>query len=269
MDSVKELIELLGKAKNFRLNIAAFLVCSFVLLLFRYNFLVLTDAVGTVLQAVCLITGIRIVYGLLGLGLDFFNNFQSERRRKKESEGQQEKLEQELIEAQQRERLKAAEALEKVASAFSRLDVFQLSVIQSLKKENHVTLQKGAVLFSLKGANIVRAAATGEKSESVALTPVADEYLKVEGWGRLDSLKLNAVTRLFGGMQEEELFQYKVFLKEDVFVTQYKVNSINRTYEAERFFNLYSKSVVFVQPQNGYRYTIDPVAKSALADLLK
>lgn len=267
MESAKDLLELLGKAKNLRLSVATFIVGSTVLFLTREGYFSLGEALEGILKVVVLITATRMVYGVIGLFVDLFNKHQESKKKKNEEEA-----------AEARERRKAEEALEiargkaralyaQISSEFGAMDVFQLAVIESLKKVNHTNVDKGATLYSLKKAGVIHSVASGERSESVALTATANEFLNEEGWRVFDGYKIRAAMRLFQNMNPEELDYFRKFLEEDVIVTEYKVSGMRKYYASQKYYGKYAASSIFVQPQRDYRYSMDPTAKSALLEL--
>ncbi|WP_303198937.1 hypothetical protein [Pseudomonas sp.] len=268
MDSLKDLMDLLGKAKNLRLNIAAFVVSSIVLFGVSKELFSVGDAFETVLKGLALITAIRIVYGVIGFILDSISRLQNRKAAAlaKELLDEEARIRRELdIKNAADEKLKKEN---KIRHAFENLDIFQLYYIQELRKQNHINISKGADLFSLKGSEIVRAVSTNERMESVALTREANLILNGELWARFDELKRNSVTRFFEGVQPMAMKYFKDFLTED------KINTRNiharslSYYENEGVFSKFSRSVVFLQPQTSSIYTIDPIAKSALAEVI-
>jgi len=255
MQSVKEVLELLNKAKDIRLNIAIFLVVSGLLYSISNQYIQVDDALKTVLQGLFFITSIRLVYGFIGLLYGAIeSNVESKRKLKLSNE-----------EKDQRENDRKMK-INKMRENFESLDIFQLYIVQELKRQNHIDVMKGATLFTLKNMNIIYTPATGEKYESASLTDMAMVLLNEELWEKYDTLKLSASLRFFRGMQPEDARHFIEFRTKDSINTQRSVKTATHSthYENERVFNTYSKSVIFVQPRRGYIYIIDPAAKKAL-----
>ena len=192
MQGSKEIIDLLNKFKDTRLNIAIFLVCTFLLFSLKKELFTLNEISETLLQGLVFITSIRLVYGAIGLIFDFFNN-------KKVAK----KLEEEKRKKDENEKLESINKKEKIRSHFRELDVFQLYIIQELKRQNHKSVTKGAPLFTLKNMGIIYTPAVGEKSESASLTKTAKSLLDDGLWEEFDDLKYGALKRFFIGLQPE------------------------------------------------------------------
>lgn len=267
MESAKDLLELLGKAKNLRLSVATFIVSFVVLFLARDNYFVLGEALEGILKVVVLVTASRMVYGVIGLLVDLVNKHQEKRKKKLEEDAAKAIERKTAEEALEVARVKARALYEQISSEFGKMDVFQLAVIESLKKVNHTNVDKGATLFSLKKAGIVHSVASGERTESVALTAMANEFLNEEGWRVFDGYKYKASARLFRNMNGDELEYFCKFLQEDVIVAEYKVSGLRKYYASQKYYGKYAASSIFVQPQRDYRYSMDPIAKAALMEL--
>lgn len=255
MQSSKEVLDLLTKAKDVRLNIAIFLVSTCVLYAASKNLIALESVSITALRGLTFVTSVRLVYGLIGLVYSYFQNRRDEKLR--------------LTEAEIAAKNSTAENIkkrEKIRAAFESLDIFQLYIIQELKRQNHVQVKKGAPLFTLKNFNIIYTPAVGENYESASLTPVAKDILENELWRRFDELKLNASIRFFEGLQPEDLRHFLEFLEKNSIGTKRfnRTSSGSQFYDNERVFSNYSNSIIFTQPQRNYIYIIDPIAKEAI-----
>jgi len=255
VQSSKEVLDLLTKAKDVRLNISIFLVSTCALYAASKNLITLDPVSVTVLRGLTFVTSVRLVYSLIGLVYSCFQNRRYEKLK--------------LIEAEISEKNSAAENIkkrEKIRAAFESLDIFQLYIIQELKRQNHVQVKKGAPLFTLKNFNIIYTPAVGEHYESASLTPVAKDILENELWRRFDELKLNASIRFFEGLQPEELRHFLEFLEKNSIGTKRfnRSPSCSQFYDNERVFLNYSSSIIFTQPQRNYTYIIDPIAKEAI-----
>lgn len=269
MDSVKDLVELLGKAKNIRLNVSIFFVSFVVLFCVDKNLIKIGEVLETTLKGLVFVVSIRIVYWVFGFAIDVFN----ERRDKKAAElaeiglVEQRKL---FAESERENALKEKAArIESLRFVFEGLDVFQMYYVQELKRQNHVTISKGAELFSLKGKQIVRAISVGPGSESVSFTHEAENLLNQELWQKFDELKKISLVRFFEGLQPGAMEHFEGFVKKDSIDTRNYRGSSFSYFSNEKIFSKFSKSIVFVQPQSGGSYTIDPVAKSVLLKILK
>jgi len=260
VQSSKEVLELLTKAKDMRLNIAIFAV-SLAILACASKDLVTIDSVSeTVLRGLTFITSVRLVYGVIGLIYSYFQNRQEEK----------EKLAKAAEDAKNAES-KSLRNRENIRSAFETLDIFQLYIIQELKRQNHVQVKKGAPLFTLKNFNIIYTPAVGERYESASLTAVAKDILENELWRRFDELKFNALVRFFEGIQPEDARHFQDFLSKDSINTKRfnRSSAGSHFYDNERVFSNYSNSIIFAQPQRSYTYIIDPIAKGAIETVFK
>lgn len=260
MQSSREVLELLTKAKDMRLNIAIFFV-AITMLFCSSNGLVAIDSVSeTVLRGLTFITSVRLVYGVIGLIYSYFQKSQEEKEKLAKAEEDAKNAES-----------KSLRNREKIRSAFETLDIFQLYIIQELKRQNHVQVKKGAPLFTLKSFNIVYTPAVGERYESASLTAVAKDILENELWRRFDELKFNALVRFFEGIQPEDARHFQEFLVKDSIRTK-RFNpprGSSQYYDNERVFSNYSNSIIFAQPQRSYTYIIDPKAKEAIESVFK
>lgn len=253
MQGSKEVLDLLTKLKDTRLNLAIFLVSNLVLVLIKNELITLNSVSETVLQGLVFVTSIRLVYAVIGAILDFFNNKKALKNKSAEAAL---KLEQEKVAATQTK--------DKMLSNFKRLDVFQLYIIQELKRQNHITITKGAPLFTLKSMDIIYTPAVGEKAESASLTIKAGELLNAKIWAEFDDLKYRAIERFFIGLQPEEVKCFIEFLKNDSIKTTYNNRGHTTYYDRYYVFKKYSDTILFSQPHRGSAYTIDPIAKDVL-----
>lgn len=260
MQSYKEVLELITKAKDMRLNIAIFSVSLAILVCASKDLITIDSVSETILRGLTFITSVRLVYGVIGLIYSFFQNKQEEK----------EKLEMAAEDAKKAES-KSLKNRENIRNAFEKLDIFQLYIIQELKRQNHVQVKKGAPLFTLKNFNIIYTPAVSERYESASLTAVAKDILENELWRRFDELKFNALVRFFEGIQPEDARHFQEFLVKDSINTKRfnRSSSGSQYYENERVFSNYSNSITFAQPQRGCTYVIDPTAKDAIKVVFK
>ncbi|MBE3714236.1 hypothetical protein HJ190_23680 [Vibrio parahaemolyticus] len=257
MSSMKEFLDVLNKAKNVRLNLAIFCVVSSLLWASNFEHIALESLSKTLLQSLFFLTSIRLVYAVISLMLD---TFESWRMKKKNAESEQERV---LLEEKEKQYKK-----EKMRQKFHDLDIHQLYIIQELKKQNHVSVRKGAALFTLKNADIIYTPAVGDKSESASLTGLAKTLLDEELWVSFDQLKYNALIRFFSGMQPKDVEHFVEFLKKDSISTKrYNPRNGSYYYDNERVFSAFSKTIVFSQPQRSYTYNLDPIAKEVVVSL--
>lgn len=256
MQGSKEILDLLTKLKDTRLNLAIFLVSNLVLILIKLELVTLNSVSETVLQGLVFVTSIRLVYAVIGATLDIFNN--KKVLKNKEAEIAL-KLEQEKIAGTQTK--------EKMLSNFRKLDVFQLYIIQELKRQNHISISKGAPLFTLKKMNIIYTPAVGERSESASLTNTASELLNTIVWDEFDDLKYSAAKRFFTGLQPEEVKCFIEFLNNDNVKTIDKYRGNTTYYNSYYIFNKYTDTTLFSQPQRGSVYTIDLIAKNVISSI--
>lgn len=256
MQGSKEVLDLLSKLKDTRLNLAIFLVSNLVLTLIKLDLITLNSVSVTVLQGLVFVTSIRLVYAVIGATLDVFNNKKA--LKNKEAEAAL-KLEQEKIAKTQTK--------EKMLANFRRLDIFQLYIIQELKRQNHISIPKGAPLFTLKSMNIIYTPAVGERSESASLTNTANELLNTIVWDEFDDLKYSAAERFFTGLQPEEVKCFIEFLKQDDVKTTYNYRGNTEYYDSYYVFKKYSDTILFSQPHRGTVYTIDPISKNVISSI--
>ncbi len=253
MQGSKEILDLLTKLKDTRLNLAIFLVSNLVLVLIKQELITLNSVSEAVLQGLVFVTSIRLVYALIGTTLDFFNN--KKLLKNKEAEA--------ALKSEQ-EKIAATQSREKMLMDFRQLDVFQLYIIQELKRQNHISVTKGAPLFTLKNKNIIYTPAVGEKSESASLTNKANELLNETVWNEFDDLKYSAAKRFFTGLQPEEVKCFIKFLEDDDIKTTYSYRGSTTYYDSYYIFKKYSDTILFSQPQRGSAYTIDSIAKNVI-----
>lgn len=260
MQSSKEVLELLTKAKDMRLNIAIFAVSVAILFCASKDIIAIESVSETVLRGLVFITSVRLVYGVIGLVYSYFQKRQEDKEKLAQSEQDAKNAES-----------KSLKNREKIRSAFETLDIFQLYIIQELKRQNHVQVKKGAPLFTLKHFNIIYTPAVGDRYESASLTEVAKDILENELWRRFDELKFNALVRFFEGIQLEDARHFQEFLSKDSINTKrYNRSSTgSEYYDNERVFSNYSKSIIFAQPQRNYTYIIDPIAKNSIEAVFK
>lgn len=253
MQGSKEVLDLLTKLKDTRLNLAIFLVSNLILVLAKQELITLISVSVTVLQGLVFVTSIRLVYAVVGVALDCFNNKKSAKYKEVETALKLEK-----------EKLDAAKNQEQMLSNFRKLDVFQLYIIQELKRQNHISVTKGAPLFTLKHMNIIYTPAVGEKSESASLTNLASKLLVETVWYEFDNLKYSAAKRFFTGLQPEEVKCFTEFLKNDKINTTSSLHGRTTYYDSYYVFKKYSDTILFSQPQKGSAYTIDPITKDVI-----
>ena len=256
MQSTQEIFNLLTKFKNTRLNLAVFLVSSLLLASLKKEYLTLNAVSESVLQGLVFITSIRLVYGLIGLIVDFFNNKQESKKLKAENVLKEEQSKQE-----------ASNKKEEMHSNFMLLDVFQLFIIQELKRQNHKTVSKSASLFTLKKMGIIYTPAVGENSESASLTGESNRLLNEKVWSEFEDLKFSALKRFFIGLQPEEIKYFINFLERDNIRTTTGMGRNTKYFESYYIFKKYSDTILFSQPHRGSDYTIDPIAKEVLISI--
>ncbi|WP_217520036.1 hypothetical protein [Vibrio metschnikovii] len=254
---MKEFLDVLNKAKNVRLNLAIFCVVSILLWAGNFEHIALESLSRTLLQSLFFLTSIRLVYAVISLMFDAFDNW---RMKKKNEENEQVRM---FLEEKEKQKNK-----EKMRQQFHDLDIYQLYIIQELKKQNYVSVRKGAVLFTLKNANIIYTPSVGDKSEAASLTVLAKTLLNEELWASFEQLKYNALTRFFSGMQPKDVEHFVEFLKKDSICTKRsKPYNGSYYYDNERVFSAFSKTIVFSQPQRSATYHLDPIAKEVVISL--
>lgn len=256
MQGSKEILELLTKFKDTRLNLAIFLVSSALLYAIRIKLFELDAVSSTVLQGLIFVTSIRLVYGLIGLAFDFITNKQESKRKEAD------KIKEKELAIQDKEKQR-----EKMIANFNELDVFQLYIVQELKRQNHISVMKGAPLFTLKNMGAIYTPAVGEKSESASLTEISKSILGDILWNEFDDLKFSAISRFVTGLQPEELKCFVEFLSSDKIKTTSRYNSQLHYKDSYYVFKKYNNTILFSQPQRGYDYTIDPIAKNVIESL--
>lgn len=258
MQSPKEFFELLTKAKDIRLNIAIFLVSSSLLYAGSIELLILESISKNLLQGLSFITSIRLVYGVINLLCVFIENRNNKKNKEKE-----------LIKTEASKKKDKEKSIEIMRCDFATLDIFQLFIIQELKRQNHVRVIKSSSLITLKNSNIIDTSLVGNTFVSAGLSNTAKALLESELWARFDELKTNALVRFFDGMQPEDARHFLEFLDKDSIKTKrYHSQNGSDYYENEKVFTKYSKSIVFSQPQGNYTYIIDPIGKSVIKEVL-
>ncbi|MCT8985933.1 hypothetical protein [Shewanella phaeophyticola] len=253
MQGSKDVLDLLTKLKDTRLNLAIFLVSNLVLVLINQKLITLNSVSETVLQGLVFVTSIRLVYAVIGAIIDFFNNKKFIKNKEAETAL---KLEQ--------DKMAITQAREKMLFNFRELDVFQLYIIQELKRQNHIRIPKGAPLFTLKNMNIIYTPAVSDKTETASLTNKASELLNEAVWDEFDDLKYGAAKRFFVGLQPEEVKCFIEFLANDNIKTTNSYRGSTSYYDSYYVFKKYSDTTLFSQPQRGTEYKIDSIAKDVI-----
>lgn len=246
MQGTKEFLELLTKAKDIRLNISIFFVTSILLFGLHKEIIVLEAISSTLLQGLFFLTSIRIIYALFGLCYDFISNKNKEKKSKEDS----------------------VKAVEKMRISFTQLDIFQLFILQELKRQNHISISKGAPLFTLQNLGIIYSPATGKNTESASLTKTAKKLLDSELWSDFDNFKRIACKKFFEGIQPGEATHFRKFKTNTKIKTMHNFRESTSHSASESTFNKYSKSILFTQPQSGYDYRIDEIAEEVLKNIL-
>lgn len=257
MEGLKEILDLLGKAKDTRIYVALLITCLFSLWLERSLAITLPTVLSGLLQLLVFISIIVIIARGIGYFYDKVEEIKTRSRELKK---------QDLV-------LKAAESAakkrkEKLERDIEALDIFQLLVLQNMRKANTAQVVKCATLFTLKTLGIVRTVATGQRRESVQFTDLAMTFCDEQFWNTFSSLKKKAAAKFFNSLETKELNAFKVFLLEDRVNTSFTRGRTTVQSSDGRVYNLYSSSVLFQQPQIGYVFEIDPAAKKALSEVL-
>jgi hypothetical protein len=256
MEGLKEIFELLGKAKDMRLNIALFVVSLGLLWVERTFEIPLSTVLSGILQILVFITAVVIVARMIGW---IYEKLEARKSQKRDMKKQI--LARELAESA------AVANSAKIELAIQSLDIFQLLIIQELKKANTVSVQKGAHLFTLKNLGIVRAVAIGERRESVQFTDLARDRCNEEFWAAFNATKKRAALRFFSGLELKELKAFTEFTERDLVNTAINNGRSLVQSSAGAVLRKYSDSVIFQQPQSGYKFEIDSSAKEALIEL--
>ncbi|EPJ2807938.1 hypothetical protein ACTHGN_000945 [Pseudomonas putida] len=253
MDYFREVFEFFSKAKDIRLNVAVFLASSTALGALKKEWILISDGWVPLLELVTFLTSVRILARILGLAYEKFES--------RKSAIEKAKLDSELA---RRNEVAEADKLAAMRADFARLDIYQLKIIQDLKKANTTHVKKGAPLFTLKHMQIVNSAASNPTTESVLLTARARRLLEDGLWDQLEDLKYSAAHRFFSALDGDEAKAFKQFSKRDSIYT--KIVRANRSTESweYRIFSKHGSSTLFTQPQIGYSYEIDGSAKKAL-----
>lgn len=256
MESLKDILELIGKAKDIRLNAAILIVSLAIIAADKHELLNFGAISQGVLNALIFVTSVRLVAWVIGATFDYIEQ-RKKLAQQEAARGAAQKL---AIEAQEND-------YKNMISKINDLDVQQLYIIQSLRKTNTFSVSKGAPLYTLKNAGIISAAAVGPSSESVQLTALAKKVFESELWKSFSDIKRNSSLRFFRGLEQKEMDVFKRFLKEESRNTRFH-NGRTYSYTGDNsILNRYSCSILFQQPQANYYYTIDPIAKSALAEV--
>ena len=201
-------------------------------------------------------TSIRLIYAVIGWLLDLFNSRKESKEKALKDSLLIEQKAQNILQSQQ-----------KMISNFQELDVFQLYIIQELKRQNHKSVNKGAPLYTLKQMDIVYTPAVGPKTESASLTNASKKLLNDKFWEEFDDLKYNAANRFFTGLQPEDIKCFIAFLENDKIKTTFYRSGKTTYTDSYYVFKKYSDTTLFSQPQSGSEYTIDPIAKNVLSNI--
>lgn len=256
MQGYKEFLESLQKMTDVRLNLAILLTCLILILISPDDHFILDPVPKFIPQSLILITTIRLVFSIINM----IHTFISRKIEKQNMEKQ------EAIEKQKKEQEKQL-LKERIQDAFNTLDVYQLHIIKKLIGKNNSSHPKGATIFSLCSLKITYVVATGEKSQSVALTSIAKEIIKTDFNDDITHLEINAATRAFNSMTKKEIDCFKMLLEKEMIKTTWMGHDKKRYYsQCYDEFNEYSNSILFMQPQKGYEYILNPILKDTLTN---
>lgn len=256
MHGIKELLDLLEKLKDTRLNLSIFIVAGIFLSAEKNNLIEAGNVLFPVAQACFLATSIRLVFALLGK----FSDAVTDRKEK-------------LIKAHRDTELaaevdrKVIQSINALENCFNQLDVFQLFVVQELRRQNSVSVAKGAVLFSLIKLGVVSPVSSGERTQSVEFTAIAKKIADEAFWERFDSLKRNSLVRYFKGLGKVELERFLYFSSRDYRDGKIHGKGLNTHYDFYHTYKACAVSIVFIQPQLGSKFYIDKVAQSVLKEI--
>lgn len=254
MQGYKEVLESLQKMTDVRLNIAILLTCLAVIFFSSPEHFILDPVPKLIPQSLILITSIRLVFSIINT----IHIIICRRMERKKQETQA------LIEKENKER-ESKSLKEKINTSINELDVFQLYIIKKLIGKNNASHAKCATLFSLCNLKVTYVVATGEHSQSVALTSVAKEILEKSLNNDISQLEKNAATRAFNAMTEKETSCFKLLLENDIIKTTWIGHDRKTHYSpSHHIFRDYSDSIIFEQPQKGFEYTLNPNLRDIL-----
>ena len=255
MQVYKEILESLQKMTNVRLNIAILLTCLFLIFISPNDHFILDPVSKLIPQSLILITSIRLVFSIINMIHSIISKKIEKQNREK----------QEIIEKQKKEQEKQI-LKETMRDIFNTLDVYQLHIIKELIGKNNSSHPKGASLFSLCNQNITQVVSTGETSQSVALTSIAKDIIKTDFNDDISHLEISAATRAFNSMTHKEIDCFRLLLEKEMIKT-YFFDRYNKRYylPSHDVFKEYSKSILFMQPQKGYEYILNPTLKDVLS----
>lgn len=256
MQGYKEILESLQRMTDVRLNIAILLTCLVLIAISPNDHFILDPVPKLIPQSLILITSTRLVFSIINMIHIIISKKIEKQNREK----------QETIEKQKKEQEKQI-LKETIRDTFNTLDVYQLHIIKKLIGKNNSSHPKGATLFSLCNLNITYVVATGEKSQSVALTSIAKDIIKSDFNDDISHLEISAATRAFNSMTQKDIDCFKILLKKDMIKTTWIGHDKKRYYSPSYdVFNEYSKSILFMQPQKGYEYILNPTLKDVLSN---
>ncbi|MBK0092797.1 hypothetical protein [Erwinia sp. S59] len=254
MNGYKEFLDGLQKMTDVRLNIAILIVCS-VLIYFSPSDKFILDPLPKIIpQSLILVTTIRLIFSIINLAHAILNRKLEERKERKAS------AEASLTEAEENKSLD-----EKLKNDLINLDAFQLFIVNQLIGKNNSSHKKGASLFSLISSKIVYVVATGDHSQSVALTIRANRIIKETYGGDLSSLEVASAARAFDSFTPKELSFFKKFLEKDTIKSTWQGHD-KRTYyiDGHKLFTAFRESILFERSQIIVEFTLNPVVKPAL-----
>lgn len=248
MQGFKEFLESLQKMTDVRLNIAILITCVASILISPADHFILDPVPKIIPQSLILITSIRVVFSIINLMHTIISRTMEKRK----------SAQQELIENQKKEQ-EEERSREQIDIEFNNLDVHQLYIIKKLIGKNHSSHAKGATLFSLCNLKITYVVATGEHSQSVALTRTAKYILNKNYNNDISQLEKNSATRAFNSMTKNELDCFKLLLEKELIKTSWSGRDGRTQYSSSHdLFKSYSNSIMFDQPQKGYAYSLNP-----------
>lgn len=254
MQGFKEFLESLQKMTDVRLNIAILASCLVLIAISPAEHFILDPVPKLIPQSLILITTIRLVFSIINLAHGFITKqIEKEQARKKA-----------IIDDEEKVKLKI-DLKKSITAEFNKPDVFQLQLVKTLIGKNNCSHPKGAALFSLCNSKITYVVATGERSQSIALTSMASEIMEEIYSNDTSPLEINAAIRAFNSMTGKELSHFKLLLETESIKTTW-IGHDRKTHfsPSHDIFKIYRNSIIFEQPHTNFVYTLNPLMKDVL-----
>lgn len=256
MITLKDVSDSLIKMTDFRLNLAIFITCVFLVIISPGEKFILDPFPKVIVQSLTFITLTRVVHGIIFFAHNQISHYTNKRR-----------IEQENIKNEIDKKLAETAQIQTSHYNLKKLDVFQLKIIRELITSNTLSVQKGAVLFSLKQLGLVYSVSDGPKTQGISLTNSAISALEMHYGNNLTQLEQDAIRKCFTHLSANELKYFEDMIEKGMVKTYYTSNRrLQRTVQYETF-EKYRNSILFEQPVRDYQFKLSENTHDILIEL--